>query len=121
MANSIREKVVAAIDFGTCNTRIAFALLLKKDTGTISRINAKTKMKDIDIYVVDNWKSSPIPLSPVVPTSVLIDPSMKAIAYGHDAEQQLRTVDKTTHYYFKHFKMELHKINVSHNNHMHPA
>ena len=106
MAKQLR--IVAAIDFGTCNTRIAFARL--------SSLIGIPRTQDIDIFVMDNWENAPDGLKTMAPTSVLFNMTGDAIAYGFDAEDQFQSLKPSelrSRYLFKYFKMELHKKNVS--------
>ena len=101
-------RIVAAIDFGTCNTRIAFA--------RVSSLIGIPRTQDMDIFVMDNWENAPDGLKTMAPTSVLFNMTGDAVAYGFDAEdhfQSLKPSQLRSKYLFKYFKMELHKKNVS--------
>lgn len=91
--------IVAAIDFGTCNTRMAFAPKPLVNT-----------MESLEIIVMDDWEHSPG--AQKAPTSVLMDNSQSVIAYGYEAEEMFRTLrlaERRSSYLFKNFKMDLHK------------
>ena len=91
--------IVAAIDFGTCNTKMAFAHL--------------THGKDPQIVVMDNWENAPEALT--TPTNILIDDTGKVLGYGYEAEEMFRALPSDAEkicYLFKNFKMALHKQEV---------
>ena len=91
--------IVAAIDFGTCNTKMAFAHL--------------THGKDAQIVVMDDWENAPEALT--TPTSILIDHTGKVLGYGYEAEEMFRALpsdEAKICYLFKNFKMALHKKEV---------
>ena len=95
------RKIVAAIDFGTCNTRMAFAL---KPLATFGEAN---------IVVMDAWENAPG--SPLAPTTILIDHTGEIAAYGYEAEEMFRVLDKAkarVSYLYKNFKMGLHQKEV---------
>lgn len=97
----VRRKLVAAIDLGTCNTRMAFAFRPLSDRGSI------------DIVVMDAWENAPGDL--MAPTTLLIDHRGKVTAYGYEAEETFRVLDEATaktSYLFKNFKMILHQKQV---------
>lgn len=97
-----QPKIVAAIDFGTCNTRMAFALKPLVATA-----------KDVQVIVMDDWKHAPGAL--MAPTSVLIDHTNSVIGYGHEAEEMFRAMkpaERRSCFLFKNFKMDLHRKEV---------
>ena len=94
-------EVVGAIDFGTCNTRMAFGL---KESG---KVTARR--------LVDNWERAPLGGNKVAPTSILFDKKGEVMAYGWEAEAkfcEFEEEDRTRHAFFKNFKMELHRKKV---------
>ena len=96
------QKIVAAIDFGTCNTKMAFAF------------NPLTRGMDVRPAVMDAWENAP-PLAVMAPTTILIDHTGKVAAYGYDAEEKFRALPAAqakTSYLFKNFKMALHQKEV---------
>lgn len=91
---------VAAIDFGTCNTKMAFAYRPQAQTGTPK------------IYPMDDWENTS---GNDVPTSILTDRSGEVKAYGYHAEQSFRQLDQSEvkrFLLFKDFKMFLHRKEV---------
>ena len=98
----IRRKLVAAIDFGTCNTRMAFAFKPLTERGSI------------DIVMMDSWENAP-GRDIMAPTSILIDHTGEVKAYGFEAEESFRILDKAeakVSFLFKNFKMTLHEKEV---------
>ena len=99
----LKRKIVAAIDFGTCNTRMAFAF------------KPLTQQGNIDIIVMDAWENAP-GHDTMAPTAILFDPQKNVQAYGFDAEESFRVLDKAEakkSLLFKYFKMALHQKKVS--------
>ena len=95
------QKIVAAIDFGTCNTRMAFAF------------NPLTRGGDAQVVVMDAWENAPG--ATMAPTTILIDHTGKVNAYGYEAEERFRVLDKAEakrSFLFKNFKMALHQKEV---------
>lgn len=102
-------KVVAAIDFGTCNTRMAFAYDILPDGG----VGAQLHISSDKVAVMDAWEDAP-GLS-MVPTSILIDHTGEVSAYGYEAEEKFRALtvaQAKASYLFKNFKMALHQKEV---------
>ena len=96
------QKIVAAIDFGTCNTKMAFAF------------NPLTRGGDVRVVVMDSWENAPPP-AVMAPTTILIDHTGEVSAYGHDAEEKFRALPAAQakiSYLFKNFKMALHQKEV---------
>lgn len=94
-------KVIGAIDFGTCNTRLAFGV----------KVSGK-----LNVRLVDNWERAPLGGNKVAPTSILFDKKGEVIAYGWEAEAKFcdfEEKDRNEHPFFKNFKMELHRQKVS--------
>ena len=91
--------VVAAIDFGTSNTKLAFGVDANEDPITFTE-----------------WECAPGgDLVTMAPTTILLDETGEVVAYGWDAEQRygtLEPVDRKSHRLFKHFKMKLHEEKV---------
>lgn len=95
-------QVIGAIDFGTCNTRMAFGL----------KVTGKKPIRRL----VDNWERAPLGGNKVAPTSILFDRKGEVMAYGWEAEAkfcELEEEERTQHAFFKNFKMELHRKKVS--------
>lgn len=93
---------VAAIDFGTCNTKMAFAYRPQAQRGTPK------------IYPMDAWESAS-GRDVMAPTSILTDRNGEVKAYGYHAEQSFRQLDKSEvnrFLLFKDFKMFLHQKEV---------
>ncbi|KAJ8311225.1 hypothetical protein KUTeg_011223 [Tegillarca granosa] len=90
--------MVAAIDFGTTYSGVAYSLC--KDFGKIPLF--------IDTL---NWDKSGL-ISMKTPTSLLLDPCKQFAAFGYKAEEQYNELfDEDNHrewFYFKQFKMILH-------------
>ena len=101
MAARRDQAVVAAIDFGTCNTRLAFGV--------------KGAEKEI-VHVVDDWNCAPqLASKPLSPTSILLDSKQALVAYGWEAEENVCNYsdkDLEECFFFKNFKMELHRTKV---------
>ena len=96
------HKLVAAIDFGTCNTKMAFAFKHLSDG------------KDAVAVVMDAWENAP-PEAVMAPTTILIDHTGEVTAYGYEAEETFRTLSAAQakiSYLFKNFKMALHQKEV---------
>ena len=94
-------KIVAAIDFGTCNTRMAFAF------------NPCTPGEDAQVVPMDAWENAPGAV--MAPTTILIDHTGEVAAYGYEAEEAFRVLDVAKakiSYLFKNFKMALHQKEV---------
>ena len=95
------QKIIAAIDIGTCNTKMAFACYPLTHRG------------DVQIIVMNAWESSPGAM--VAPTIILIDHTGEVAAYGYDAEEKFRVLPAAQvkgSYLFKNFKMALHRNEV---------
>ena len=95
------HKIVAAIDFGTCNTKMAFAF------------NPLTRGGDVRVVVMDAWENAPAAV--MAPTTILIDHTGEVTAYGYDAEEKfhaLPAAQAKISYLFKNFKMVLHQKEV---------
>ena len=96
------QKIVAAIDFGTCNTKMAFAY------------KPLTRGGDARVVVMDAWENAPAAV--MAPTTILIDHTGEVAAYGYEAEEKFRTLPAAQakiSYLFKNFKMALHQKEVS--------
>lgn len=94
-------KIVAAIDFGTCNTRMAFAY------------KRFTYARDVDVVIMDKWESAPGAV--MAPTTILVDHTGEVAAFGYEAEDKFRALDKAkanSSFLFKNFKMVLHQKEV---------
>ena len=91
--------VVAAIDFGTSNTKLAYGV-----------------DDDEDPIPFTEWEGAPGgDLVNMAPTTILLDETGEVVAYGWEAEHKYGTldpVDRNTHRLFKHFKMKLHEEKV---------
>ena len=95
---------VAAIDFGTCNTRMAYA---KKPKILNKRLGPE------DITVMTDWESSP-GIDRTAPTTILID-RKGGIFYGYEAEETMSNLtedDLRKCFFVRNFKMELHEREV---------
>ena len=95
------HELVAAIDFGTCNTKIAFAKKPLPHGG------------DARVVVLDAWENAPAAVK--APTTILIDHTGEVAAYGYEAEEKFRTLPAAQakiSYLFKNFKMALHQKEV---------
>ena len=95
------QKVVAAIDFGTCNTKMAFAY------------NPLTRGGEARVVIMDAWENAPAAV--MAPTTILIDHTGEVSAYGYDAEEKFRALPAAQakiSYLFKNFKMTLHQKEV---------
>ena len=100
MAARRDQAVVAAIDFGTCNTRLAFGI---KGPGKV------------DIRLVDNWENAPAGGSQMVPTCILFNSKREIVAYGWEAEEIFREYgdkEREESFLFRNFKMTLHQKKV---------
>ena len=96
--------VVAAVDFGTTNTKLAFGIKVDDPNNP---------------YVIlpfTEWECAPGgDVVHVAPTSILLDETGEVDAYGWEAEHKyggLDERDRCTYWLFKHFKMELHQEEV---------
>ena len=95
------QKLVAAIDFGTCNTKMAFAH------------TPLTRSVDAQVVVMDAWENAPAAV--MAPTTILIDHTGEVAAYGYEAEEKFRALPAAQakiSYLFKNFKMTLHQKEV---------
>ena len=95
------RKIVAAIDFGTCNTRMAFAF------------KPLTTGVEAQIVVMNAWENAPGAV--MAPTTILIDHTGEVAAYGYEAEETFRVLDVAKakiSFLFKNFKMVLHQKEV---------
>ena len=101
MASRREQTVVGAIDFGTCNTRMAFGV---------------KGAEKVNLMVVDDWNSAPqLGSTPLSPTSILLDSQQALVAYGWEAEEKIRNYsgkEMNESFFFKNFKMELHQRKV---------
>ena len=96
-------KIVAAIDFGTCNTKMAFTF------------NPWIRGGAVRLVIMDSWDNAPPP-AVTAPTTILIDHTGEVAAYGYDAEEKFRALPAAqakVSYLFKNFKMALHQKEVS--------
>ena len=106
IATMDERTIVAAIDFGTCNTRMAFARKPLLDDRSGSR--------DLNIYPVDLWEHVES-RDVTAPTNILFGPAGD-ICYGCHAEELYRDLseaDRTRYLFFQNFKLVLHKKEVS--------
>ena len=91
--------VVAAIDFGTSYTKLAYGV-----------------DDDEDPIPFTEWECAPVGgLVTMAPTTILLDETGEVVAYGWEAEHKYGTLepeDKNSHRLFKHFKMKLHEEKV---------
>ena len=97
------EQIVAAIDFGTCNTKMAFAYIPFTHGRPVG----------VRVDVMDAWENAPAAL--MAPTTILIDHTGEVAAYGYEAEEKFRTLPAAQakkSYLFKNFKMALHQEEV---------
>ncbi|KAK3099610.1 hypothetical protein FSP39_007013 [Pinctada imbricata] len=99
------KKLVAAIDFGTTYSGYAYST---KDE--IRNIHVcKSSQDNIDKH-----------LSLKIPTSILLSPTKKVLSIGSEAETDYKALaeddEHTDHYFFRRFKMELHKSEKLHRN-----
>lgn len=100
MAVQCKQVVVAAIDFGTCNTRMAFG------------VKGPDK---VHVRVVDNWENAPPDVSQMVPTCILFNSKRELVAYGWEAEEKFREYEdkeRDQSFLFRNFKMTLHQKRV---------
>ena len=94
--------LVAAIDFGTCNTKMAFAFRPSTEDGSIN------------IIVVNDWERAP-GRDTMAPTTIHMDPRGEVKAYGFHAEESffhLSRDEARRSFLFKHFSMELRQKEV---------
>jgi hypothetical protein len=93
--------VVAAIDFGTSNTKLAFG------------VEVNDPKTPYEIIPFTEWESAPGgDMVYAAPTNILFDETGEVVAYGWDVEDTyaaLDKVEKRTYRLFKHFKMRLHQ------------
>ncbi|KAL3861281.1 hypothetical protein ACJMK2_007324 [Sinanodonta woodiana] len=93
--------LVAAIDFGTTCTGYAYSLTQHYEEDPL---NIRTKQ---------SWKGG-VEISTQAPTSVLFDADQKFHSFGFEAENKYKDLAaKNNHrqwYFFKHFKMILHRV-----------
>ena len=85
-----KTKFVAAIEIGTCNTRMAFCC--KPLTG----------WADHHILIMNDWKE-PMRGALTVPTTILFNHTKEVIAYGIEEERCLSEVERPSVYFFKYF------------------
>ena len=100
MAVQCKQAVVAAIDFGTCNTRMAFG------------VKGPDK---VHVRVVNNWENAPSYVSEMVPTCILFNSKRELVAYGWEAEEKFREYEdkeRNQSFLFRNFKMTLHQKRV---------
>ena len=95
---------VAAIDFGTSNTKLAFG------------VEVNDPNNPYEIISFAEWECAPGGnMVHVAPTSILLDETGEVDAYGWEAEHKyggLDEVERRTYRLFKHFKMRLHTEEV---------
>ena len=96
-----RPKAVGAIDFGTCNTRIAFGMRPTDEKDGKFRVQLVTEWEDS--------KGNP----DMAPTSILFSKAKEVVAYGFAAEQKFKNDVGEDYYFFRNFKMDLHSKEVS--------
>ena len=91
--------VVAAIDFGTSNTKLAFGVDVNEEP-----------------IIFTEWEGvQGGDLVTTAPTTILLAETGEVAAYGWEAEETYRTlelVERNKHRLFKHFKMKLHEEKV---------
>lgn len=101
----METKLVAAIDLGTCNTRMAFAYRPSTDS-------CDTKVSP-RVIPMDDWEDAAGAV--MAPTTILIDHTGEVAAYGYQAEEKFRVLtvaQAKVSYLFKNFKMVLHQKEV---------
>lgn len=100
---SIPVLMVAAIDLGTAFSGYAFSM------------KAEFENNPLQINANQAWK--PGNTSIKCPTCILFDENKNVLSFGYDAEDDYMNIvlDKTQneYYFFKNFKMNLYKIEVS--------
>ena len=100
MAVRCKQAVVAAIDFGTCYTRMAFGV---------------KGPEKVNVRLVDNWENAPSDVSQMVRTSILFNSKREIVAYGWEAEETFReygSKERDESFLFRNFKMTLHQKQV---------
>lgn len=100
MAVQCKQAVVAAIDFGTCNTRMAFGV---------------RGPEKVNVRLVDNWENAPPDANQMVPTCILFNSKREIVAYGWEAEEKFREYtdkERDESFLFRNFKMTLHQKKV---------
>lgn len=98
MASRSQYLAVAAIDFGT--TYSGFALSFTRREG---------------IYMNRRWGSEEGRETMKTPTTILLRPNKDFDSFGYEADERyvhFKRGEEKNYYYFKHFKMELHKSRV---------
>ena len=98
--------VVAAIDFGTTFSGYAFSF------------NHDYETDPTKVSVNTSWVAGTAGLMSLkTPTILLLDNSKKFVAFGYEAEEQYSDIaaeeKHKEYYYFRRFKMLLHKVAVS--------
>jgi hypothetical protein len=98
--------VVAAIDFGTTFSGYAFSFNHDYETDP-TKVAANT-----------SWVSGCAGLMSLkTPTILLLDNKKEIVAFGYEAEEQYSEIagegDHEKYYYYRRFKMLLHKVAVS--------
>lgn len=100
--------VVAAIDFGTTYSGYAFAFRHDFENEP-PKINCNT-----------SWVAGGHLMSLKTPTVLLLNPNQELEAFGYEAEDQYGQLaadnEHADYYYFRRFKMHLHKTMVSDKN-----
>ena len=92
---------VVAIDLGTTNS--GFAFCFNDGTGKSG------------VYMNRDWRDSLGRRDIKTPTTLLLAPNGEFKSFGYEADEmynELSQEDQKRYYYFKHFKMELHKSQV---------
>lgn len=103
MALTLREDYLlsAAIDFGTTYCGVMFSLRKDFEEGNRLRIWGNQQDNKGDMNSLQE------------PTTVLLDPERKFLSFGVEAEDKYKNLALKSahreHYYFRHFKMTLHR------------
>ena len=101
MAPTSKYVAVVAIDFGTTYSGFAFSFNDKKGEG--------------GIHMNREWGNEEGRSTLKTPTSILLRPNKEFDSFGYDADEKyvhFTRGEEKEYYYFKHFKMELHKTKV---------
>lgn len=102
MAPTSQYVAVVAIDFGTTYSGFAFSFNDKRGEG--------------GIHMNREWGSEEGRSTLKTPTSILLRPNKEFDSFGYDADDKyvhFTAGEEKEYYYFKHFKMELHKSKVT--------
>ena len=102
MAPTLKYVAVVAIDFGTTYSGFAFSFNDKRGEG--------------GIHMNREWGNDEGRSTMKTPTTILLRPNKEFDSFGYDADEKyvhFTNGEEKKYYYFKHFKMELHKTQVS--------